>query len=407
MLLLLGALPSRGRAEASDYAADNGAWNGLSQLLALSRELALDVRTPARVELGELREGDGLLVVFPARPPPQRELAAFVTAGGRLAIADDFGAAGGLFASFDITRDAPPRSALAHALRGNPNLLLALAQGSHPLTEGVRALVTNHPRSLRHTSLQPLFGWGDAPGALVLAGAVGAGRLVAIGDPSVIINNMLDLRGNRAFTRNLVRFLAPSSRLWIAGPDTTWAGAFGARGAGPVAGVRELLQRLSRAQLPPSALRFATWVVACALLVAAATSLPRRSVYLRAVALQSAETYGGFAGRVRLFMRKRSNLVLPALNYKRHLERRLVLALQLAHDAKLRDVRAALQKARLPSRDIARLESLLVDLQALAVAQEDGSGAARVGARKFHDMVRTGERILAALGERRALDFQA
>src|SRR5262249_41011705 len=60
----------------------------------------------------------------------------------------------------------------------------------------------NHPATLRST-LPPAYAF--APGAaLVVEGRVGKGSFVAIADPSVLINNMLEIDGNRAFAEGLV-----------------------------------------------------------------------------------------------------------------------------------------------------------------------------------------------------------
>ena len=76
--------------------------------------------------------------------------------GGRVAIADDFGAGQSLLDGFRIERSAATgRRALR--LRGNRNLLIATPGARHPLALDVRALVTNHPQVLHHGELEAIF----------------------------------------------------------------------------------------------------------------------------------------------------------------------------------------------------------------------------------------------------------
>src|SRR5690606_20633598 len=140
----------------------------------------------------------------------------------------------------------------------------------HPLTEGVRALVTNHPAVVHHPDLEPIFSFGERD-AVVLAGAVGAGRLVTIGDPSVLINNMLELRGNQRFAENLVDYLAERrGRLFVITPDAQLVGRYGEPGADrPLHDLRALLERAAAAELPEGALRIVAAALAGILLVLA------------------------------------------------------------------------------------------------------------------------------------------
>ena len=128
--------------------------------------------------------------------------------GGRLAIADDFGE-GVAARRLPHHAQRAGRTDDTRRLRGNRNVLIATPSVRHPLALDVLALVTNHPQVLHHDALEAIFSLSTTrASAVVLAGAVGQGRLVAIGDSSVLINNMLEFSGNRAFARNLVRYLA-------------------------------------------------------------------------------------------------------------------------------------------------------------------------------------------------------
>jgi hypothetical protein len=342
-----------------------------------------------------------MLIVYPKRPPPKEPLTAFISRGGRLAIADDFGAADDLLASLGVQR-APAAASNSRRLRGNRNLLIATPNRAHPLSANVATLVTNHPSMLRHPTLDPIFGFGGKRDAVVISGSVGLGRLVAIGDPSVLINNMLEFRGNHEFASNLVRYLAPAARLWVAGPETEFVGSYTDAGTDPVGSVRKGLQRIATLALPEAALRFSAVVVVALLLLAAWNAAPRRTTYLRAVSLPAAETYAGFAGRMRWFGRPRANLLGPALTYKHELERRLIHAFALASQPSLRQVTAALETAGMPQARVREANALLIELQRLALAEERQSPAPKLSERKLRAILSTGDHILAFLDEQKA-----
>jgi hypothetical protein len=211
LLVVLGLRAARAGAQTTgasgDFATTNTQWNGLSDLLQVAAEEDAQLVVVSRLDLGTLTPRDGLLVVYPTEAMPTGDLSDYMRAGGRLAVADDFGAADSLFRIFRIGRAEPnPDAPSVLRLRGNGELLVARPLTQHPLTEGVGAVVTNHPRVLFHAELEPIFAVGDHD-AVVLAGAVGEGRLVAIGDPSLFINNMLALDGNRRFASNLLLYL--------------------------------------------------------------------------------------------------------------------------------------------------------------------------------------------------------
>jgi hypothetical protein len=395
--------PALVRAQADDYVVSNRGWNGLSELLVIARDAGIDVRTPQRIDLHAISPRDGVLIVYPSQPPPRPDLSAFMLEGGRLAIADDFGAGGALLLAFGVHRAAPVPSPSQHRLRGNLNLLIAKPGARHPLNANVLALVTNHPQALHHDELEAIFSLGGPQSAVVLSGAVGKGRLLAIGDSSMLINNMLELSGNRIFARNLIRYLAQSGRLWVATPTTELIGHYGSVTASdPLAGLRVGLRLLSQARLPDAAVRVTSSVIAALLLLGAATSLPRPSSYARAVSMPAAETLGGFAGRVRFFARDDRNLLTPLLAYKLELERRLLEGLGLSGQATLAELAQAMRESGIDESLVELARALIMELRELALAQDGPAGPPKIGARKFHAMLALGERILGAVDEKKA-----
>lgn len=355
-----------------------------------------DTKAPESVDVSHLSTDDGLLIIHPVQPLPTSDLAAFMRKGGRVAIADDFGTAERFLTTFGMSlRDIDVEP--AHALRGNPAWPIAAPVVAHTLTDGVSALVTNHPRTLYHPSLTPLFNLSERGGAVVLSGAVGAGRLVAIADSSVLINNMLQFEGNRRFALNLVHFIrgrGPSARLIIADSSVRWE--VGTRAfQRPLAQLASALERLSHPQLPPLAVVVLSGALAGLLLSAAATSLPRRSAYGRRAYLRSSECVAGMAGRVGRYAAGERSLLAPILSLKAELEQR---AAERVHPT------SQLQRAEL-------LRDLIGTGVRPEVAQELGAflhavdriqdastmHGTPVTVRQFSELVSSGRRILADL----------
>lgn len=400
---LLAALAAVTAADAhargEDFDPGSTAWNGLTELVALARDAAVDLRIATQIDLAKLRPQDGLLLVLPRRPPPRADLSAFMVEGGRLALADDFGEGGDLLQGFGIRRGPPGEVGAAGRLRDNRNVLLARPTQAHPLAQEIRALVVNHPRVLSHAELAPIFALDD-PGrsAVVLAGAVGKGRLVVLGDPSALINNMLELRDNRTFARNLLRYMARDGRLVLAVGDARWAGRHPSLArADPLAAVREALTKLAEANLPPLAVQLSAAIIALILLVATATMLPRREHFLRAVALSPVPVAAGLAGRVRHFAARERDLAAPLLAYKQGFERALLEGLGLHGQINLRDMEDALVRAGLPRALGDDAGRLFAELQVLEQELSRTDRRPDVGRRKLHAFVARGERILGAL----------
>src|SRR6186713_1903534 len=198
---------------------DDG-WEGTSELLELARQqLGKErVQLVAALDYGALKPEDGIIVLHPQTRLDYDELAAFLRAGGRLALVDDHGRGSELLTRFQIHRiNAPLRP--RNALRGNANLAIAepsvqvvagIEQGRHPIVADVDRVITNHPTALAHPDLTPVLkiqAVGEPDATVAVTGIINRGRLFAMGDPSALINLMLRYPGNRAFAKSLVRYL--------------------------------------------------------------------------------------------------------------------------------------------------------------------------------------------------------
>ncbi len=187
-------------------------WEGCQRLVEIAREELGPTRVIVSDEIDYERLGpsDGLLLLHPEGSYDLDELSAFMRGGGRVALIDDFGDGDRLLERFRIVRGAAPIDPL-HMLHGNPQLPIASPASGHPIVADVAQVVLNHPTTVRHAELSSLLRvpriGGDAGPDVALAGQVGEGRLVAVGDPSVFINSMMRFPGNRALAKNLAIYL--------------------------------------------------------------------------------------------------------------------------------------------------------------------------------------------------------
>lgn len=385
-----------------DFEPQNREWNGLSDLVALCRSASIRVQMPNRLDAGNLSPRDAVLLVYPRGEISVEGLSEFLKAGGRVALADDFGTGTPLLRAYQITRTAPMARNILR-LRDNDALLVARPNGNHPLTDGVSALVTNHPQALHHTDLAPLFtlGQGDA---LVLAGAVGEGRFVAIADPSALINNMLEFRGNHQFAENLVRYLAENhGRLFIMTGTHEVRGMYGTPGADrPLFALRAAIERLSRAPIPKEAVQLLALMLVAILFVVGATALPRKTPYDGKSMFARPPAAGGFVGRVQFFLREDANFLQPLMVYKFELEGEILRRMNLSTQPLLRDVVDVLRANGAKEQELSQARELLLTLDNLHTAQDRPPGPPNVTRARFHQLVAQGEKLLAVFDRRNA-----
>jgi hypothetical protein len=230
LVLVLLAAPgaARGQTAGGEYDTSNTAWNGLSTLDALARGMGFEVRPAATLGWDEIEPTDVLFILYPTAKIEPHDLTRFLKNGGRVLLADDFGRAEDALRDLDILR-GPGGAARAEKFWDDQTyapIARALAP-AHPLAAGVESITTNVPaiwRDLRDA--EAVFGFDDGS-AVVAALEVGDGRLVALSDPSVLINRMLEFEGNLAFAINLLRWLqrpGPQPRLIIMAGDLNLSG---------------------------------------------------------------------------------------------------------------------------------------------------------------------------------------
>lgn len=248
--------------EENDFLPDNSGWNGTSELVAVARGLQLQLTAPQRLVWDDLADDANvvLLWIHPRGDLPTTQLLRFLNRGGRLVVADDYGGAATLLARFGIRRFDGDELRAARYHADNPKLPIALPQGvRHPLLEGVEEVVANHPAYFR-SALPTLLGFGGDQ-QLLVAGDVGRGRLVALADPSVLINNMLRFRGNLRLVTNLLRYVGRPGRdrIVMLSGDAAISGELAAAGEparrGPGSRINALLERVNDFALTADGMR--------------------------------------------------------------------------------------------------------------------------------------------------------
>jgi hypothetical protein len=342
-------------------------WEGLSQLVKMAQgELGPDrVAVTSSLALKDLKREDALFLVHPERTLDVDELAAFLRAGGRVVLLDDYGTGDELLARFGIRR-VPLPARPAEVLRGNPSFAIAEPASGHAAVRDVAHVVTNHATGLEHPGLSKLLvvrsvetNGAEEPGViLALAGAVGQGRLIAVGDASIGINAMLRFPGNRALCLSLLRYATEddswgsrNGKLFLLANDFQTTGNYGKSSAGAFGEGRralaEALETLRHDGMPP----LAAYLVALALGLgvigwmstrAGRTHKPVLPKYVRPVAVAQ---QGGVAGRAAVVGAPATSRILAMLELKSALEEQVATRLGLdrvpSHDELVEKVRSA------------------------------------------------------------------
>jgi hypothetical protein len=244
------------------FDANDTTWEGGSEVFELAKKRFGRERLEiaATLDYSKLTPKDGLLILHPEVPLDYDELSAFMRAGGRVALVDDYGTGDRFLARFQIHRVRAP-AAPAKTLRDNVNLPIAepavqlvagQEQNRHPITQSVDSVVTNHPSALTHNNLTPVLtihARGEPDATLAVTGIImNKGRLFAMGDPSAFVNLMLRYPGNRRFADGLLGYLLEADswgerggKLYFVANRFGQKGQFGDRG-GMLSGVGQALE---------------------------------------------------------------------------------------------------------------------------------------------------------------------
>jgi hypothetical protein len=382
MLSMAVTAATTGSAAAAPFDPQGEDWEGLSDFVRMAQaELGPHrVVVTSTLDMHALRPEDGVILVHPDRFVDGDELSAFMRAGGRLVLLDDYGAGDGLLTHFGIRR-VPLPGVPAEMLRNKPAFAIAEPASDHAVVRGVTRVVTNHATGLEHAALSPVLvvRGNDEPDVLLaVAGAVGRGRLLAVGDASVEINAMLRYAGNRAFCASIIRY-ATEDHAWGKRDGTLYilTGDFDVRGTfGDDSGVGGRFGNLQRAMtdalemvrhdgMPPLAAYLLALAVGLGVVAwtSARAGRPHKAVHPRFVRRLAPVAQGGMAGHAAILGAPGTSRVLVVLEMKSALEEELSTRLGLdpppPQDELVIRVRAA---GLLDASHVAALERLLAEL---------------------------------------------
>lgn len=206
----------------------NPGWDGTSDLRGIAEDAGAEVTVARNVSAyaDVAPNGTVAVVLAPGSAYGPGEAAAvrsFLEAGGTLLVADDVaGPANDLLSDVGASARLDGRRLRddQHHYRG-PALPVAGDVADHAYTRDVDALTLNHgtavvPRGARPVANTSELAYLDADGdgaigdgepigpfPVATVEPVGDGRVVVVGDPSALINAMLDRPGNRAFAAAL------------------------------------------------------------------------------------------------------------------------------------------------------------------------------------------------------------
>ena len=345
LLATVEGLCSSGAVGAAPFDLAGSDWEGCAELVRLARsELGTTrVVATAQIDFHELRPEDGLLLLYPEKGLDVDELSKFMKAGGRVVLLDDFGRGDTLLRHFGMERVPSPRRP-AEFLRKNPQLALAEPASAHPVVSDVTRVVTNHPTGLSHPDLSPVLkirGNGEADVYVAVAGAVGQGRLLAVGDPSMVMNSMLRYGGNKAFARGLVRYAVDQDswgkrggRLFIASGGFEQKGNYGdeeSTWSEWLRNFREAMESLRHDGLPAALAWWLSIAIGLALMVWIGSRAGRlhRPVSPRFVRTLPRVSQGGVAGHAAVIAAPQTTRILAILELKSALEEQLTSMLGL------------------------------------------------------------------------------
>ena len=421
LAVLLMCLFLPGIALATPFDLSGKDWEGCSDFvqLAVGELGSARVIATAQLDFKELKPDDGVILLYPEKSLDVDELSKFMRAGGRVVLLDDFGRGEALLRHFGMDRVPAPRHP-AESLRKNPNLALAEPASAHPVVADVQRVVTNHPTGLSHPDLSPVLKIRAMPGesdvTVAVAGAVGQGRLLAVGDPSIVMNSMMRYAGNKAFAKGLVRysvdhdpFRKGGGRVFIASGTFDQKGSYGGEESWideAMHALRDLFESIRRDGLPPALAYVLAVAIGLALVVWVGSRAGRlhKPVTPRFVRKVPAVAQGGVAGHAAVIAAPQTSRVLAILELKGALEEQLTTMMHLPQVPNPTDLLAQVEKrALLDAEGMVALRRLLLrmsNVETMVVYQRTGGMAQPVRDNEVVSIARTVRQILDLAGLR-------
>ena len=419
MFFMFLAASAAARADESTLDPASAEWDGLADFIAIAQaELPGRVIARSNLDYTDLKREDGIVLVHPEQSIDAESLARFMRDGGRVVLCDDYGEGDELLAHFGIERVALPQPVLM--LRHNTAFPIAEPASEHSVVWGVSRVVLNHASGLRPPELSPVLKvrGADEEVLVAVAGAVGQGRLLAIGDGSVFMNSMLRFPGNRTLATGVVRYAVEDDangkrggRLFIVSGKFEQNGIYGEE-PGLEGSLRsrsraflDALSVIKREGLPPMA-AFALAAIAglgIILWVGSRAGRPHAPVVPRFVRAIPLTAQGGLAGHAAVIAAPGTSRVLAMLEVKASLEDQLCEVLSIernpGHDELLREVerRGALDPA---DRRVLRALFLRLAQVETFVLSRRGAALGRLSDAEVIDASRASRRIVQLARQR-------
>ncbi|MDT3435457.1 DUF4350 domain-containing protein [Haloarcula sp. 1CSR25-25] len=211
------------------FGAYNSQWDGAGELRSVAADTGTNVTVGTNVSQYPTTDADGTVAVVlspekPYAPSERSRVAEFVQNGGTLVVAEDYRphgntllAAVGADARFDGRTVYDNRNYYR-----NSSFPEATPVSEAPETAGIDTVVLNYGTTVRAGNATTLvntseYAYLDTNGNAELDGGeqlasrpivtsepVGEGRVIAVSDPSIFVNAMLERGDNRQFVRNLI-----------------------------------------------------------------------------------------------------------------------------------------------------------------------------------------------------------
>ena len=218
----------------TDFAPANPYWNGLADASGRFR-----ITTVSSLRALPAQGGGTVLIVIPYVLLPSGDLdtvAKYVESGGVLVLMDDFGFGNDVLARLGLRARLAGQILVDPLFNHKSRRFPRISEFLGPVSSGVESIVLNHATVIRVTggmtvvarsspvSFLDVNGSGrrdpDEPGgpfAVAALARVGAGYVVLVSDPSIILNSMLDLAQNRRFLQNVFRLAGDNARIYLDG----------------------------------------------------------------------------------------------------------------------------------------------------------------------------------------------
>ena len=143
-LTLAGDAPAAA-ADIPDYG-PHDQWNGLSKLIGLAEGMGFSVSTVSSLEWGELSASEVLVIAYPLQRVDPARLGAFLSAGGNVIIADDFGEGKDAMQSLGLLRTETDAPRARRYEANQPWAPVATVRQDHPMRANVDA---SHPSQMK------------------------------------------------------------------------------------------------------------------------------------------------------------------------------------------------------------------------------------------------------------------